>query len=269
MSRYYRSILNVQGGAVPLDPDAEAFLLAASITDATITSAIDTLVKSLKADSIWTKMTALYPFVGGTASTHKFNLKNPADSDAAFRLTFVGSPAHNSNGVTGNGTSQYARLHMTPNNLGNNTFGGMYTRTNSNLDVADFGVSRVSPTVNVFYMYSRWSDNNCYFYVNGGNAGTVGVGSPSDGFNAVGRTSDTDTYLIRKAALNNVVLARTENASSDEIYIMADNLIGTGARRFSSRVYCSFYFGADLSTTDATNLRTIDLAFHTALTRNV
>ena len=31
-------------------------------------------------------MKAIYPFVGGTATTHKFNLKDPADINAAFRL---------------------------------------------------------------------------------------------------------------------------------------------------------------------------------------
>ena len=82
------------GGAPAVDPDAQAFLTAAAITDPTITSAIDTLVVQLKADSIWSKMKALYPFVGGTASTHKYNLKNPLDTDAAFRLVFNGGWTH-------------------------------------------------------------------------------------------------------------------------------------------------------------------------------
>ena len=60
-----------------IDPDAQAFLTAAGITDATITSAINTLVVDLKGYNIWTKMKAVYPFVGGTAAAHKFNLKNP------------------------------------------------------------------------------------------------------------------------------------------------------------------------------------------------
>jgi hypothetical protein len=67
------------------DVDALAFIAAASITDSTQQSAIDTLVKSLKSANIWTKMKALYPFVGGTATTHKFNLKDPRDLDAAYR----------------------------------------------------------------------------------------------------------------------------------------------------------------------------------------
>jgi hypothetical protein len=98
----------------PIDADAQAFLTAAAITDPTITSAIDTLVVQLKADGIWTKMKALYPFVGGTASTHKYNLKNPLDTDAAFRLTFSGGWTHSANGVQPNGTNGYADTFLIP-----------------------------------------------------------------------------------------------------------------------------------------------------------
>jgi hypothetical protein len=98
-----------------LDPDAEAFLTAASITDATITSAVDTLVKDLKDSNIWIKMKAIYPYVGGTATTHKWNLKDPRDLDVAFRLVFYGGWTHDSNGITGNGTNTNADTFIIPN----------------------------------------------------------------------------------------------------------------------------------------------------------
>ena len=89
----------MMAGGIPLDPDAQAFLNAAGITDATITTAIDTLVIQLKAIGVWNKMKAIYPFVGGTATTHKFNLKNPADTNAAFRLVFFGGVTHDNTGI--------------------------------------------------------------------------------------------------------------------------------------------------------------------------
>jgi len=52
--------------APAVDADAQAFITAANITNTTQQSAIDTLVKSLKTANIWTKMKAIYPFVGGT-----------------------------------------------------------------------------------------------------------------------------------------------------------------------------------------------------------
>ncbi len=60
----------VAGGG---DADAQAFIDAAGITDATQQSAIRTLVGDLKTYSIWSKMKAIYPFCGGTASSHKWN----------------------------------------------------------------------------------------------------------------------------------------------------------------------------------------------------
>lgn len=100
--------------APAFDADAQAFLTAAGITDATQQGAVNQLVLDLKASSIWTKFYAIYPFVGGTATTHKWNLKDPQDTDAAFRLTFYGGLTHNSNGVTGNGTTGYADTHFNP-----------------------------------------------------------------------------------------------------------------------------------------------------------
>jgi hypothetical protein len=91
-----------------VDANAQAFITAAGITDSTQQSAIDNLVIGLKADGIWTNMTAIYPFVGGTATTHKYNLKDPRDLDVAYRLAFSGGWTHNANGITGNGVNTYA-----------------------------------------------------------------------------------------------------------------------------------------------------------------
>ena len=62
----------------------------------------------------------IYPFIGGSVSAvNALNLFYPETS--AYNLTFVGSPTHNSSGVTFNGTTQYAYgqslslYPMTPN----------------------------------------------------------------------------------------------------------------------------------------------------------
>lgn len=102
------SIPSSGGPVIIVDANAQAFITAANITDPIQQSAIDNLVIGLKADGLWTSMQALYPFVGGTATTHKWNLKDPRDLDAAFRLVFNGGWNHNSNGITGNGINTYA-----------------------------------------------------------------------------------------------------------------------------------------------------------------
>ena len=103
---------SASGGAV--DPDAQAFITAASITDPTQQSAINQLVVDLKGYGVWTKMKALYPFCGSTASQHKWNLKDPRDLDAAFRLVFNGGWTHSVNGALPNGTNAFANTYFNP-----------------------------------------------------------------------------------------------------------------------------------------------------------
>jgi len=100
------------------DTNALAFFTAAGITDLTQKLAVNQLVVDLKNYGIWTKINALYPFVGGTATSHKYNLKNPLDTDAAFRIVFSGGWTHDSNGITGDGTTAYARTFVKMNTSG-------------------------------------------------------------------------------------------------------------------------------------------------------
>lgn len=136
--------------AVQGDPDATAFLLATGITDVTIQSAINVLVFDLKNYGIWTKMQAIYPMVGGTATTHKFNLKNPADTNAAFRLSFNGGWSHSVNGALPNGTNAYADTFFIPNTNFSSTdiHLSYYSGTNSIGGITiDMGVIQSPPTI--------------------------------------------------------------------------------------------------------------------------
>lgn len=64
-------------------------------------NAIRTLVSQLKSNNIWSGLTIFYPFVGTTANQQKLNLINPADTDAAYRLTFSGPWIHSGTTVDG------------------------------------------------------------------------------------------------------------------------------------------------------------------------
>ena len=52
-----------------IDQDVTNFILASGISDSVQTSAIETLVSDLKSYGLWTKMKAIYPFVGGSAAS--------------------------------------------------------------------------------------------------------------------------------------------------------------------------------------------------------
>jgi len=135
--------LQMMAGGVPLDPDAVAFLTAAGIADATITIAIDTLVKDLKNYGIWNKAYVIYPFVGGAAASHKYNLKDPRDLDGAFRAVFNGGVTHNSAGITGNAINGWYDTKFSPSVLNLAAGAGMFlftgNNTNTGIDLSNFG----------------------------------------------------------------------------------------------------------------------------------
>jgi hypothetical protein len=127
--------MNVNHGvlASQFDYDALVFLNTTGITTPSIRLAINYLVFSLKVNGIWSKLKAIYPFVGGTAATHKFNLKDPRDLDVAFRLFFSGGWTHSSTGALPNGTNAYANTFLIPStqlSLNDHSF-GIYSRTNN------------------------------------------------------------------------------------------------------------------------------------------
>lgn len=128
----YYNLISMMPKAAAYDADAQLFITATGISGTNAT-AINTLVLDLKAATIWTKMKALYPMVGGTATAHKFNLKNPLDTDAAFRLVFSGGWTHSTNGALPNGTNAYASTFFVPSsNLTlHNTHLSFYSRTSS------------------------------------------------------------------------------------------------------------------------------------------
>jgi hypothetical protein len=266
MSRYYRSILNVQG-APALDPDAEAFLLAASITDATITDAIDTLVKSLKSNSIWTKMTALYPFVGGTASTHKFNLKDPRDLNAAFRLEYFGSPTHSADGMQGNGSSQYANTHLAPDPALtlNSAHISFYSRTDNNSG-SEMGVQQGVPNFDYTYLAVR-NGGNTFGLINQNEVSGV-ANANGQGFYIANRTASNVKNVFKNGSkVENVTTASTAR-SNRPIFLLAFNNVGTAAD-FSAKQCAFSSIGDGLTDTEATNFNTAVTNFQTALSRNV
>lgn len=103
------------------EPDAQAFIDAAGLTQISRIEGIDQLVRELKGYGLWDKFYAIWPMAGGTATKHKWNLIDPQDTDGAFRLTFNGGWTHNSGGAIPNGTTGYAHTHFVPNTHFNET----------------------------------------------------------------------------------------------------------------------------------------------------
>jgi hypothetical protein len=253
---------------ITTDADAQAFITAAAITDATQQAAINTLVLDLKGYSLWTKIKALYPFVGGTASTHKFNLKDPRDLDAAFRGVFVGGWTHSSNGALPNGTNAYMDTKLTPStSLGQNSQNiGYYSRTNSNGLEVEIGGQNISSTIRS-YVISRFSGIS-YFNINAATDSTV-ANANSQGFFTANRTASNviNGWKNGIKVLNSATIS-TGNFNGS-IWVGAFNNLNGPTYYYSTR-QCALAFISDgLTDAEALNFYTAVQAFQTTLGRNV
>ena len=136
---------SASGGGV--DPDAQAFITAAGITNPTQQGAINTLVVALKGYSIWTKFKAIYPIVGGSASSHAVNLKTPG----TFNLAFTTGWTHSATGMQGTNAYADSNLNVSTNLSQNSTHISVYIRTNNASAAAAISASRATaPILNLF-----------------------------------------------------------------------------------------------------------------------
>lgn len=115
------------------DPAALAFIAAAGITDAVQQGAICQLVSDLMSAGVWSSLNAIYPFIGGNATSNSYNLKNTA----TYQITWFGGVTHNANGVTFNGINAYGNPGYVESSIEpvGNTSRVIYDRSNT----IDFG----------------------------------------------------------------------------------------------------------------------------------
>ena len=95
-----------------LDPDAAAYLAdvvaSGGTTNPTIEAAVDTLFTDLKSNGLYSKMKAMYPYVGATASSHAIN----ATLNKTFDITWNGGMTHGISGSTGDGINGYGNTNV-------------------------------------------------------------------------------------------------------------------------------------------------------------
>ena len=249
------------------DPDAQAFITAASITNTTQQNAINTLVVDLKGYGVWSKMKAIYPFVGGTASTHKWNLKDPRDLDAAFRLVFNGGWTHSSTGATPNGTNGYANSYFNPFvNLGTNSNSlGYYTGSNLAETFADpINIGSLDLGTSTFY-FLRKTNTTLDTRLNT-NLLSVSNSSMRGFFNSSKQSSTVTKVYLNGTSLNSNIGGGT--LPPYNVYIGATSTTGIpyGYVRNDFRLA---YMSDGLTDTEASNLAITVESFQTTLGRSV
>jgi len=277
-ANYYTAVQTFQttlgrhvGVPIVSDSDAQAFLNAAVITDTTQATAVNTLVTDLKGYGIWSKIKALYPFVGGTAASHKWNLKNPLDTDAAFRLTFNGGITHSANGVQGNETNGYYKTFINPSVVFSPSTGGSlfyYSRLDINTGT-DLGALAFSPTLSRFHFNPRSGFNFVAGCLSFNYVDFLNDTYSSKGFFGTTREPNAPNYysIINAnsyAAPNDAY--QEPNAIINGLGLIADN---GQALAWSNRQHAMACVADGLTPAEAQNLRLANLTFQTTLSRNV
>ena len=267
-------LVNPYSYATGCDADALAFLSAAAITDATITSAICTLVTTMKADGTWAKCNAIYPMVGGTATTHKFNLKNPLDTNAAFRLSFVGGWTHSSGGALPNGTNAYANTFLIPSTIYTTSMGiSYYSRTNSNtgLDQIDLGCVDTSSVIWLSTQYNIGATINRFLSRNS-SASILANTANADarGFYFSSKTSNAaNAFKTFKNGALQSSLTGAGNAPIRNIYLGAFNNNNVSILYYTNRQCAFSTIGIGLTDAESLALYNSIQTMQTTLSRQV
>lgn len=198
-----------------LDKDARNFIDAAGLnTDSNLDvqglytaqearMSLHLLVKGMKAIGTWDLCKAIYPFVGGTAYSHKWNLKDPRDLNEAFRLSFLGGGwLHLSTGAKPDpsGTLSYASTFLNTSTVLtlNSTHLSFYSGTNETTSAFDLAST---DGTNLFGLYTNFNGNTFNSQYNGTNGRLLTTETRGDGYFLINRQSSSSNSTFRNGML--------------------------------------------------------------------
>lgn len=244
------------------------FIAATGITASDQQSAINQLSYDLVNTGLMDKMVAIYPFVGGNATTHSFNLKDPRDANAAFRLTFNGGMTHSSTGIQFGGVNGYAVTYL--NGLGNlpqtNMHISVYSRTTTVGNVYEISLDNGSQfqqlrIANSFFSGNAFSNQGGISFTTTNTAQGYWIGS---------KTNTSTRFVFRNGVLNSAVTTFNDTTASSnfQFFIGARNSSGTPSL-YTAKELAFVTIGLGLSQAECATLYTIVQNFQTTLGRNV
>jgi len=248
-----------------------AFAAATGITDTTILNALNTFDTGLISNGLDSKMKALYPFVGGTATTHKFNFMDARDLDVAFRLQFFGGGTFSSTGYQPNGTNAYADtfLNASTQLTNNNYHLSHFSRTQkTNENGCDIGVSSSGNDLGLYQYYNTLGKIYvCGSYptqsITASDTNTLGmlIGS---------RTSQTSAKMFMNNIQKGTTLTTINGFSlPNGNFFISANDGGSFPNNYSSKECAFSSIGDALTDGEATTFYNLVQAMQTTLSRQV
>jgi hypothetical protein len=233
--------------------------------------AIDNLVKGLKANGTWGKYKAIYPFIGGTADAHKYNLKDPTQ----FTITWSGTITHNSNGATSDGTTGYGDTNLLPstdlthgtNHISAYCIASTTTNGRYEIGAGEFNASQLRLNL-AFQLSWNFSHENLLQ----GAGTTVAHGGNQTGYLISSRISHTDTRLYHNGAeigtVDTTDTSSTNEISSSNITVLSNNFAGTPSG-YSDRTLGMATIGDGLTDQEVADDYTVIETYQDSLGRGV
>jgi hypothetical protein len=206
-------------------------------------------------------MQAIYPFVGGTAFSHKWNLKNTS----LYQLSFIGGVTHNSNGVKGNGTNGYATTNISTATAGP---GDIHLSFYTNEASASFGSFARDVAVTAplqLELLSRRNFDNAVVLID---PSGVNIARPTEirsGYRAVSRTATNSTRYFK----DGVFVESRSNSATGAVGSTLTIMTGASTGNVSVQAQQLASFGLGLTDVDVTNLYTLVQAYQTTLGRQI
>ena len=250
--------------------DAFNFLDAAGITrtdnNSAIIIGIANLTTDLKNYGLWDKMKAIYPMVGGNSGSHSLNLKDPRNSDSAYRLVFSGSWSHTTTGAraTSNSGSSgpgdgWADTFMPFSTLNMSSYHWSYYSTQTALNTSEYTFL----AVNIDSLFDVYSNNKYYA---GSNGFIDMVGGTFNAFHLLNRPTNTFFNVFRNSTKVNTLVSGPPSSTSTKISLGVIKNINYGWNPLN----CAFAsIGDGLTDTEAANFYTAVQRFQTTLGRQV
>lgn len=221
----------------------------------------------------WDKFSAVYPFIGGTASSHAKNLIS-----STYDLTMNGTITHSADGMKGDGATGYADTGIIPSTL----YAGNYdhhlsiyvnemsvTDQSIDMECGDMDVNRFccafwnAPGTDDTYRLAK----SC-----GGNHTVVSQvnGQAVYGNIIMSRTSSTDMRVYRAESLEQTITtAATEVLPSTSLIILGRRYTAVDVYSKSSSCVAFASVGAGLTDAECKHLAAAVRRFQAALGRNV
>jgi hypothetical protein len=212
---------------------ADIFLSELTSPSSTIQTAIIDLVDDLNAAGLWDKFHSIHPMVNGTANDHALNLKYPFRNRYSGEAFFQGSPTHNSNGITTNGSNNGMIIPLPPYLYADssNVFAmSCYSRTDAGLgNVLNFDMGSTNSTSYTEYNRIVIKDSSNRQLGSVGRATNIyfnngGYTSPSTGL----FTTVIDTGTTGGLARNGVLLTGGTQSSFNTADTVRNAAIGLG-----------------------------------------